>query len=92
MPQDSDAWTRFAHAFGNGEVIAVRITRVLAYGAEAEVIGYEGVYGLIHVSELSEQRVGDPHDVVSEHEVVHARIAKIDAPRRKLGLSLRASR
>ena len=92
MPQDSDAWTVFAQTFTNGDLVPVRITRVLAYGAEVEVVALPGVQGLIHISELSDRHVADPREVVSELVVVNARIAKIDAPRRRLGLSLRGPR
>ena len=48
-----------------------RITRVLAYGAKAEVVvAFPGVEGLIHISELSQRRVADPHEIVSELGVI----------------------
>ena len=89
MSLGAHAWTRFAERYAVGDVIQVQITRVLPYGAEVEVVGFAGVEGLIHVSELSERRSVDAHEIVSELDLVDARIAKIDAPRRRLGLSLR---
>jgi small subunit ribosomal protein S1 len=45
--------------------------------------------GLIHISELSEQRVTHPKEVVREGDVVTLRVIKIDPERRRIGLSLR---
>ena len=89
MSLESDAWTRFAQSVATGDVVQVRIRRVLAYGAEAEVLAFPGVEGLIHIRELSDGRSDDPRRVASELQTLDARIAKIDASRRRLGLSLR---
>ena len=92
MSLDSDAWTRFVQSAATGDVVRVRVTRLLAYGAEVEVLAFPGVEGLIHISELSDRRIDDPREVVSELQRLDARIAKIDTSRRRLGLSLRAPR
>jgi len=47
------------------------------------------VEGLIHVSELSEQRVNHPKEVVKEGDIVTLRIIKIEPDRHRVGLSLR---
>jgi small subunit ribosomal protein S1 len=69
--------------------LTVSVTRVLAYGAQVEVVAVPGVEGLIHANELSERHVADPRDIVREQQILEARIAKIDASRHRLGLSLR---
>jgi small subunit ribosomal protein S1 len=89
VTQELDRWAHFAEHFRIGDLVPVRITRVFDYGALAEVVPAPGVEGLIHISELSERRVAHPSEVVTEQEVLDARIAKIDAPRHRLGFTLR---
>jgi small subunit ribosomal protein S1 len=50
----------------------------------------EGVEGLIHISELSRDRVANPADVVQVDEEVWVKILKVDPEGRKIGLSLKA--
>ena len=49
----------------------------------------EGLEGLIHISELSHQRVAHPGDVVQEGQQVKLRIISLDSERHRLGLSLK---
>jgi small subunit ribosomal protein S1 len=49
----------------------------------------EGLEGLIHISELSNQRVAHPGDVVKEGEVLKLKIISLDSERHRLGLSLK---
>jgi small subunit ribosomal protein S1 len=63
------------------------ITHLTKFGAFARLD--EDLEGLIHVSELSEQRVGHPKEVVHEGDVVTLRVIKVDPERRRIGLSLR---
>ncbi len=49
----------------------------------------EDLEGLIHISELSEQRVGHPKEVVNEGDEVTLRVIKIEPERHRIGLSLR---
>jgi ribosomal protein S1 len=50
----------------------------------------DGVEGLLHISELSHERVAKPEDIVSIDQELWLKIIKLDANERKLGLSLRA--
>jgi small subunit ribosomal protein S1 len=49
----------------------------------------EEIEGLIHISELSEERVNHPRDVVNEGEKLTLRVVKIDVKNRRLGLSVK---
>ena len=64
-----------------------KITKLAQFGAFAEL--EPGVEGLVHISELSEERITHPKQVVREGEDVQLRIIKIDPQRHRLGLSLR---
>ena len=63
------------------------ITHLTKFGAFARL--GDDLEGLIHVSELSEQRIAHPKEAVKEGDVVTLRVIKIDPERRRIGLSLR---
>jgi small subunit ribosomal protein S1 len=63
------------------------VTNVVPFGAFVCI--ERGLEGLIHVSEISDGPVTDPRAILREGEVVRARIVRIDAAARRLGLSLR---
>jgi small subunit ribosomal protein S1 len=83
----ADPWTRKVEGLREGQLIEGTITHLTKFGAFARLT--EDLEGLIHVSELSEQRVGHPKEVVKEGDVVTLRIIKFDPERRRIGLSLR---
>jgi small subunit ribosomal protein S1 len=62
---------------------------VLDFGAFVEL--EKGIEGLIHVSEISDQRVEDPREVLKPGQEVKAEIISIDAAERKIGLSMKAA-
>jgi len=64
------------------------VTNVAAFGAFVDI----GVHqdGLVHVSQLADRFVKDPHEVVKAGDVVRVRVTEIDVPRKRIGLSMRA--
>ena len=70
-----------------GMLVEGTITHLTKFGAFARLA--EDLEGLIHISELREQRVSHPKEVVHEGEVLTLRVIKIDPERRRIGLSLR---
>lgn len=71
-----------------GMDVKARVVRLTDFGAFVEL--EDGVEGLLHISELSHERVARPEDVVSVGNELTLKIIKLDADERKLGLSLRA--
>jgi ribosomal protein S1 len=71
-----------------GDVVTGKIVRVASFGAFVEL--EEGIEGLCHISELSDQRVERPEAVVSVGQVLPFKILKLDEANRKIGLSARA--
>lgn len=71
-----------------GMDVKAKVVRLTDFGAFVEL--EDGVEGLLHISELSHERVAKPEDVVSVGSELTLRIIKLDADERKLGLSLRA--
>jgi small subunit ribosomal protein S1 len=82
-----DPWLEKVEALKEGMLVQGTITHLTKFGAFARLD--EDLEGLIHVSELSEQRVGHPKEVVHEGDVVSLRVIKVDPERRRIGLSLR---
>jgi len=82
-----DPWATVAERYQVGEYVSGTITNVVDFGAFACI--EEGLEGLIHFSELAEGHFLHPRNVVSEGDVVRARILSIDGKARRLGLSLR---
>jgi len=82
-----DPWQQFTKAVQVGQVVEATVTRVMPYGAFARVA--DGVEGLIHVSELSTERVADPNQVVRVDDKLPVKIVGIDMERRRLSLSAR---
>jgi predicted RNA-binding protein with RPS1 domain/predicted flap endonuclease-1-like 5' DNA nuclease len=70
-----------------GQLVEGTITHLTKFGAFAKLD--EDLEGLIHISELSDQRINHPKEVVKEGDVVTLRVIKLDAERRRIGLSLR---
>jgi small subunit ribosomal protein S1 len=83
----SDPWLRKVAAIKDGQLIEGTITHLTKFGAFARL--GEDLEGLIHISELSEERINHPKEVIKEGDVVTLRVIKIDAERRRIGLSLR---
>lgn len=83
----TDPWTMKVEGLREGQLIEGTITHLTKFGAFAKIS--EDLEGLIHVSELSEQRIAHPKEVVKEGDVVTLRVIKIDPERRRIGLSLR---
>jgi len=65
-----------------------KVIRTTDFGAFVEL--EDGVEGLLHVSELSHERVNKPDDVVQVGQELILKVIKLDAEERKIGLSLRA--
>lgn len=81
-------WDKFMETYKVGDVANVRIVKLMAFGAFAEVV--PGVDGLIHISQIADRRIEKPGDVLSEGQMVDAKITAIDEEKQKISLSVRA--
>ncbi len=82
-----DPWESTVADFKVGDVIDGTVTKLVNFGAFVRV--REGLEGLIHISELSHQRVAHPGDVVHEGQTLKLKIISLDSERHRLGLSLK---
>lgn len=82
-----EPWSRVASSYEVGQLVKGTVTQLANFGAFARI--EDGIEGLIHVSELAEERIQHPRQVVEEGEELILRIIRIDPQRRRMGLSLR---
>ena len=83
-----DPWSQVEEKYSVGQLVEGTITKLTNFGAFARLKDDE-IEGLIHISELSDERVTHPREVVKEGDVLTLRIIRIDPERRRMGLSLR---
>ena len=82
-----DPWHSTVADFKVGDIIDGTVTKLVNFGAFVRV--RDGLEGLIHISELSHQRVAHPGDVVHEGQTLKLKIISLDSERHRLGLSLK---
>ena len=86
---EDNPWVKFTSQYQIGSVATVKIVKLMDFGAFAEIV--PGVDGLIHVSQITnERRIGKPSEVLSEGQEVDVKITNIDEENKKVSLSIRA--
>jgi small subunit ribosomal protein S1 len=83
----SDPWQQVLETYHEGDTVEGKVTKVVTFGAFVEIL--PGVEGLVHISELAQHHVENPREVVSQGDLVSAKIIEVDAERRRLSLSLK---
>jgi len=84
-----DPWSDIDSFFKIGDVVQGTITKITSFGAFVEL--KDGIDGLVHISQISEERIEKIKDVLKPGQVVGARVVKIDRDERRLGLSIKAA-
>ena len=82
-----DPWKEVARRYRKGEMVNGRVTNVTDFGAFIEL--EEGIEGLVHVSEISREKVERPSDMLRQGEMVSAIVLHVDSQERRIGLSLK---
>ncbi|MFN0121295.1 MAG: 30S ribosomal protein S1 [Blastocatellia bacterium] len=85
---EPNAWDRFFNEKRIGEVVTGKVTRFANFGAFVEL--ENGIEGLCHVSELSDQHIDKPEDVIQLGQNMQFKILKMDREAKKIGLSARS--
>ncbi|WP_420631684.1 30S ribosomal protein S1 [Candidatus Leptofilum sp.] len=86
---EPDPWTIIDEYYSVGQLLEATITKITKYGAFARLEDDYALEGLIHISELSENHVNHPRDVVQPSQTVTVRIIRVDKDQRQLGLSIK---
>jgi small subunit ribosomal protein S1 len=82
-----DPWRDVARRYRRAEVVTGKVTNVTDFGAFIEL--EEGIEGLVHVSEISREKVEKPSDVLKVGDTVSAVVLHIDPHERRIGLSMK---
>ena len=85
---DSDPWDGdIPDKYLPGQLVKGKVTKITNFGV---FIGLEdGLEGLLHISELSEDKVEDPEQVVKVGDDIEVKVLRVDTDERKIGLSLK---
>ena len=85
---DDNPWTKFVAEYGKGDVIKATIVSITEFGAFAQII--PGVDGLIHISQISTERVNNIASVLAVGQEVEVKIIEIDTEKNRVSLSIKA--
>jgi 4-hydroxy-3-methylbut-2-enyl diphosphate reductase len=86
--KEDNPWEKFIAAYKVGDTANVKVVKLMPFGAFAEIL--PGVDGLIHISQITDHRIGLPSEVLSEGMTVDVKITDIDMDKHKVSLSIRA--
>jgi small subunit ribosomal protein S1 len=85
----TDPWSEIDRKYRIGDLVNGKVSKIANFGAFIELS--DEIDGLVHVSQLAEQRVENVKDVVKVGQDVTARVIKIDKEDRRIGLSIKAA-
>jgi small subunit ribosomal protein S1 len=83
---DDDPWnTTIPAKYQSGQIVRGKVTKITNFGV---FVGLEdGLEGLLHISELADQKIENPEDVVKVGEEIEVKVLRVDSEERKIGLS-----
>ena len=82
-----DPWDAVEEKYPPGSVVPGKVTKILDFGAIVEI--EDAIEGLIHISELSSEKIANVTDVVKEGQDVRAKVISLIPEERKIGLSIK---
>lgn len=85
-----DPWAGISNRYRIGQLIKGKVSKLASFGAFVEL--EEGVDGLVHISQISDDHVAKIRDVLQPGQEVEARVIKIDPIDRRIGLSIKAAK
>jgi len=86
---DTDPWKEIDGRFRIGDLVKGTITKLTNFGAFVQL--QDDIDGLVHISQISEDRVEKVKDVLKVGQEVEARVIKVDKAERRIGLSVKAA-
>ncbi len=85
---DTDPWSIIDTRFKVGDVVKGRVAKIASFGAFVEL--EDDIDGLVHISQISEDRIEKVKDKLNIGDEVEARVIKVDKVERRIGLSIKA--
>lgn len=86
---EDDPWKTIDQRFKIGDLVRGKVTKLASFGAFVALDG--DIDGLVHISQLSDERVDKVKDVIKAGQEVEARVIKVDKTERRIGLSIKAA-
>ena len=86
---EPDPWIEVPNKYKVGSVVRGKVVNITSFGVFAQL--EDDIEGLIHISELAEQRIERPEDIVSVGEELNLKVIHLDPTERRIGLSLKAA-
>ncbi|MEI6970479.1 MAG: 30S ribosomal protein S1 [bacterium] len=84
-----DPWSTIGTRFHVGLLVKGKVTKLTSFGAFVEL--EEGVEGLVHISQISDDHVAKVGDALAEGQEITARVVRVDAAEHRIGLSIKAA-
>ncbi|MCQ2394770.1 MAG: 30S ribosomal protein S1 [Kiritimatiellae bacterium] len=84
----NDPWADIASKYAVGSIVKGKVLKTASFGAFIEL--EDGVDGLVHISQISDQRIEKVKDALQIGQEVEARVVKVDRAERRIGLSIKA--
>lgn len=85
---EENPWEIFKANYEVGQTVKATVVSITSFGAFAQII--DGIDGLIHISQIANQRVNNVADILSVGQEVDCLITEIDADKKRISLSIRA--
>ncbi len=85
-----DPWASLAAKYKVGQLVKGKVTKLTTFGGFVEL--EEGIDGLVHISQISDDRIQNVKDALKPGMEVEARVIKIDIGERRIGLSMKAAK
>ena len=86
---EPDPWIEVPNKYKIGSVVRGKVVNITSFGVFAQL--EDDIEGLIHISELAEQRIDKPEDIVSVGNELNLKVIHLDPTERRIGLSLKAA-
>ncbi len=86
--EEENPWNIFKSKYAENDVAEVKIVGITSFGAFAQIV--PGIDGLIHISQIADQKIENVENVLKVGDVVEAKIVGIDDEKQKVSLSIRA--
>jgi small subunit ribosomal protein S1 len=86
---EEDPWRNIEQRYKMGDLVKGKVTKLTAFGAFIELA--DKLEGLVHISQISEERIDKVKNVLKVGDEVTARVIKVDPQERRIGLSIKAA-
>lgn len=86
--KEDNPWEQFLAKYHVGDVVDATVVSITQFGAFAQIM--DGVDGLIHISQIANQRVDNVKDILSVGQQVQVKIVEIDPEKKRISISMRA--